>query len=412
MAINPMQRKVRNSFLLGMVITLLVTGVIIALLFMQVKNYKDAQKAENAKLVKVYALNQEVKSGQVLTQDMFSIKTVNRETVPNNATSLASVIDTWFLQTKDGENVYTDDIGLYLAKEDQIIEVFTEGGNYYKTVNGEKQQVKSADVKTDEEGSFVVDKTEDILTRVYISPTGDYYKYKLVENRLTATGSETTREKVYLELTNVPVVAKVDMKANTVITPNLVEKSDAITTDDVRTEEYNMVVLPMDLLTDDYVDIRLMLPSGQNFIVLSKKQVTVPQLDDGTIVADTIIMNLREDEILTMSSAIVDAYKVKGAKLYANKYSEPGMQNAAEITYIPNEETTALISRDPNIIEQAKQELAARYNDDLKYLRNDYINNIINSELNAKENVTTGMDESITNTQSTRKKYLDSLQGY
>lgn len=412
MAINPMQRKVRNSFLLGMVITLLVTGVIIVLLFMQVKNYKDAQKAENAKLVKVYALNQEVKSGQVLTQDMFSIKTVNRETVPNNATSLASVIDTWFLQTKDGENVYTDDIGLYLAKEDQIIEVFTEGGNYYKTINGEKQQVKSADVKTDEEGSFVVDKTEDILTRVYISPTGDYYKYKLVENRLTATGSETTREKVYLELTNVPVVAKVDMKANTVITPNLVEKSDAITTDDVRTEEYNMVVLPMDLLTDDYVDIRLMLPSGQNFIVLSKKQVTVPQLDDGTIVADTIIMNLREDEILTMSSAIVDAYKVKGAKLYANKYSEPGMQNAAEITYIPNEETTALISRDPNIIEQAKQELAARYNDDLKYLRNDYINNIINSELNAKENVTTGMDESITNTQSTRKKYLDSLQGY
>ena len=40
MATNPMQRKARNSFLLGMLITLVIAGAIIALLFIQLKNYK------------------------------------------------------------------------------------------------------------------------------------------------------------------------------------------------------------------------------------------------------------------------------------------------------------------------------------------------------------------------------------
>ena len=35
MAVNPMQRKANNSFLLGVVITLFITGIIIALLLMQ-----------------------------------------------------------------------------------------------------------------------------------------------------------------------------------------------------------------------------------------------------------------------------------------------------------------------------------------------------------------------------------------
>ena len=41
MATNPMQRKARNSFLLGVVLTLLITGIIIAFLFIQLKNYKE-----------------------------------------------------------------------------------------------------------------------------------------------------------------------------------------------------------------------------------------------------------------------------------------------------------------------------------------------------------------------------------
>lgn len=62
------------------------------------------------------------------------------------------------------------------------------------------------------------------------------------------------------------------MKANTVITKDLISKSDNTVADDVRREEYNVFVLPMDLATGDYIDVRLMLPSGQNYIVVAKRK--------------------------------------------------------------------------------------------------------------------------------------------
>ena len=71
MSSNPMKRQARNSFLLGMVISILIAAVIIVLLFLQMKNLKEAnQKYENNK-AEVAVLTQNVKSGDVLTIDMF-----------------------------------------------------------------------------------------------------------------------------------------------------------------------------------------------------------------------------------------------------------------------------------------------------------------------------------------------------
>ena len=64
-----------------------------------------------------------------------------------------------------------------------------------------------------------------------------------------------------------------------------------------------------------------MLPNGQDFIVVSKKEVTIPVVG-GTDSSDTLNVNLSEDEILHMSSAIVDAASLNGAKLYATKYTD------------------------------------------------------------------------------------------
>ena len=56
MATNPMQRKARNSFLLGMLVMVLISGVVIAFLFIQLmnKNKKEQeeliQKTENLNL--------------------------------------------------------------------------------------------------------------------------------------------------------------------------------------------------------------------------------------------------------------------------------------------------------------------------------------------------------------------------
>ena len=202
------------------------------------------------------------------------------------------------------------------------------------------------------------------------------------------------------------------MNAHTVITTELLSKSDNKVQDDVRKQEYNMLVLPVDLTTGDYIDIRLMLPSGQDYIVVSKKEVEIP-LIGGVDSPDTIWVNMSEDEILHMSCAIYDAYRINGAKLYVTKYTEAGMQNAATPTYPVNESTSRLLESDPNILERAMQEIRARYSENnSSSLRNDYINNVISSQGDqAETNLQTKMEESITNSKNSRQEYLDSLSG-
>ena len=431
MASNPMQRKARNSFLLGMIVTLLIAGVIIALLFMQLKQKTDELKAEvNAKR-NVYVLKQDVKSGQIITEDMFETKQVNQDAIPSNATATASVISTWFLQTKDGKTFNTDyynnitnqtfsqpEQGLYINEPDSIIEVVEIDGKKYKCEDkytGSKNdltEVSSRDeVVQDNDGAYIIDATNssDKITRVYQeATTGEYYIYKLDTSSMTTSNSRT-RVKEYLTLQQAPVVAKVTMNKNTVVTPSLVVQSDEVVTDDVRQQEYNMVVLPVDLMTDDYIDIRLMTPSGQDFIVVSKAKVDIPTNIDGSYISDTVRVNLREDEILSMSSAIVEAYGLLGSKLYATKYVEAGMQEPSLPTYTPNAAVTAQIQSNPNIVSVASEELASRYSESAKKNRNDYLQSLINSSEDYSSNIQDKADEKITNQNTARQKYLESL---
>ena len=173
-----------------------------------------------------------------------------------------------------------------------------------------------------------------------------------------------------------------------------------------------MIVLPTDLTTGDYIDIRVMFPNGQDFIAVAKKEVEIP-LIDGVESSDTIWINLSEDEILHMSCAIVDSAQVKGSKIYATKYTEAGMQNAATPTYPVNESTSQLLQSDPNVVEKAMNEMRTRYsNGNSANLRNNYINSSINSQgEQSQSNLETKMEESVTNSKNSRKQYLDSLSG-
>ena len=362
MASNPMQRKARNSFLLGMVVMLLITGVIIGFLFMQLMNKNKKEKEELKASVNAYVLNRDVSSGQVITTDMLTLQVVNRNLVPSNATSDIELIQNYALQDKEGNDIYT--------KYDK-----NGNGTLYIKKNGTEYEVKK----------------EDQTENYYIEKNG---------------------EKEYLELNNVPLIAKVTMKKNTLITTELLSKGDNQVQDDVRKQEYNMIVLPMDLATGDYIDVRVQFPNGQDFIVVSKKEVEIPNVN-GTDSNDTIWISLTEDEILHMSCAIVDVAQVKGAKIYATKYTEAGMQKAATPTFPVNESTSALIRSDSNILERAKIEVANRYNNqNSATLRNNYIQSSINSQgEQAQSNLESSMEESITNSKNSRKQYLDSLSG-
>ena len=61
MATNPMQRKARNSFLLGMLVMLLISGIIIALLFVQLMNKtkKEKNKISLRKIAEKLHVNRE-----------------------------------------------------------------------------------------------------------------------------------------------------------------------------------------------------------------------------------------------------------------------------------------------------------------------------------------------------------------
>ena len=360
MATNPMQRKARNSFLLGMLLMLIITGAIIAFLVIQMMNMKKEQEEEIAAMVRVYVLNQSVTSGQVITTDMFTMQTVNRSTVPSNATSDLTVFENYSLQDEAGNAVVTryenSEPHLYITIDDEEYELFQENNRYY-------------------------------------------------------IQSGNNRE--YITLTEAPLIAKVNMQANTVMTTDLISTGD-IVQNDTRKQEYNMFVLPIDLETGDYVDIRLQLPSGPDYIVISKKRVEIPVIA-GMDSTDTIALELNEDEINTLSSAIVDAFRVNGAKLYVNKYTEPGLQEASTPTYPVNQEVLQLINGNPNVVEEARNALWNRYNavdSSGTQTQVEQRNNVINpavSDEGGDGNYQSNMEESINNSITARQEYLEGL---
>ena len=112
-------------------------------------------------------------------------------------------------------------------------------------------------------------------------------------------------------------VAKFNIPASIPLTSSMV--TDEIISADVREQEINTILMPSDLVTGDYVDIRIMYPNGTDYIALAQKRV-------GKISGSTMWLTLTEDERLILNGAIVDSYLNEGSKLYATKYSDPESQ--------------------------------------------------------------------------------------
>lgn len=375
MAGNPMQRKSTGSFILGMVVMLLIAAVAVGLLYMKMKNLQDKlQKYEaNESTANIYVLNQDVKAGQVLESSMFSEKQIAKAMIPENATTnIVSTLSSYSLRDTSGNRIY-------VGNDEK------NGGKYYFV------KINNTDCKiyiAKDQGK------EEVATNLTAEDKAYYYE----GNNNNASNRRD------ITVATDAVVAKVAMTANTVITSSLVVRTDEVQTNDVRTQEYNMLVLPTELGPEDYVDVRLMLPNGQDFIVVSKKRVGIPQTSDGTYMADTITMNLAEDETISMSAAIVEAYKINGSKIYVTKYTDPGIQEKSIETFIPTKEIAELINSDPNVVTTARKALKARYTTDLTN-----VNTVKNGLERNDENVKTKIDESIQTTQQNRKQYLESL---
>ncbi len=157
--------------------------------------------------------------------------------------------------------------------------------------------------------SDVVTFTRDVVQGETI--TEDMLQVTTIHKNTVPNGAYTSTGAV------VGQVAKYNIVKNSAAVSSMV--SNKIISQDMRIQEINAVVLPTDLMVNDFIDIRLMYPSGVEYIVLAQKQVT-------NIVGTTIWMDMSEEDTLLLNSAIVDSYLTDGTKLYAVRYTDPTTQ--------------------------------------------------------------------------------------
>lgn len=111
-----------------------------------------------------------------------------------------------------------------------------------------------------------------------------------------------------------------------------------------RTLELSTVTLPLTLTNGSFVDVRIMFPNGEDYIVLSKKRVSNLFLEDCTFTTE-----LNEEEIERLSSAIIDTFVVTGTKMYTTTYVAPNVQDASIPNYLVRKETIDILAGNPNL---------------------------------------------------------------
>ncbi len=162
----------------------------------------------------------------------------------------------------------------------------------------------------------------------------------------------------YMAAENLGQTAIVDIKANEPVMANMVTAIQI--TNDMRRYEVATAHLMTTQQEYDTVDVRIMFPNGEDYLLLAKK--TIMNLQMGTSIFTTY---MNEDEILRMSSAIVDAYTTTGAKIYTVKYVEENIQKEAIPNYLVKASVLDLINNDPNIVDIAETTLNLRARNDL-----------------------------------------------
>lgn len=314
MAMNPMQRRARTSFIIGFLVALIIGALVVVALLVKIKGLNEAKEAIEALQKEVYVASADLESGQEVTLDDFKMGTV--QTVVPKDTMLE--VDDFEFKDKDGN----------------------------------------------------------IITRV------------------DAEGNELEKK----------MIVKIDIPAGTIITKDMLQDSEDLLDNSQRVQEFNMIQLPSQLKNGEYIDVRVTYPNGQDFIVLSKKKVM------GTN-STSIWLKLNELELSLMNNAIVESYSTVGTKLYAIEYVEPGMQTEATPTYVASSDVMNLINRNPNIVDEIKNE----------YGRNiegfaDYRTTTIQSLLDANRDnrdalVSAGNSNEQQKVQALRQEYVKALEG-
>lgn len=223
----------------------------------------------------------------------------------------------------------------------------------YGYMSKERRQLEARYMAELNEARDIIDKYEASHTKVWLLGDSVDAGHELTSEDLVQAEllSEAVPHNAVSKEEAIGKITKIPLDANTLIVDSMIFE-EGQTPPDLRNHEYGMLRLPQLLKPGEFVDVRISFPGGQDYIVLSKKKVQ-------HLSEQTVWYQMNEEELLMMSSAIVDAY-VNNAYLYAITYVDPYMQREAIVTYPANEIVMNLMKTNPNIVELASNELALR----------------------------------------------------
>lgn len=141
---------------------------------------------------------------------------------------------------------------------------------------------------------------------------------------------------------------KVSLTKGAALSSDVVYEGDPVA-DDERRVELTEVYLPKTLREDEYVDVRIVFPNGEDYLVVKHKRVFQLIRDEGGEVL-AVQLRLLEEELLRYQAACVDARIYEDTRLYAVQYTGE-FQTAAKEYYPVNQAVFRLLQWDPNITE-------------------------------------------------------------
>ena len=306
MAINPIERRTRNSLITGLLIGGVIAIIVGAISFMQIAKLNGEIKKEKGKIKQVYVAARDIKA--------------NNEVKPEDLTMEGVVTS---LQT---DKIVTPD-SLTETAGGSVASLLEKQGDKLVANAGKKEFASTITPGGDSSSSSSTNSSSSLNSN--------------------SSSSESKADKI--------IIATIDIPKGTIITEKMLTlKSEAATDSNnmnstYRIVEYSMIMLPTELQKGDTIDIRISYPNGQDFVVAAKKVV---EKTDST----SIWLKLKEDELLKMNSAIIESYSVEGAKLYAVNYTQPGIQAAANANYPVSDKVYQLLTYDPNIVEAIQQQ--------------------------------------------------------
>ncbi len=114
MAMNPMQRRARTSFIIGFLVALIIGSLVVVGLLFKIKSINEAKEAIEALQKKVYVATTDLESGQEVTLADFTMGTV-QTTVPSDTMIIA---DDFEFKDKNGDIITRfDDEGNQIEKK-------------------------------------------------------------------------------------------------------------------------------------------------------------------------------------------------------------------------------------------------------------------------------------------------------